>query len=72
MFNALDVMENESFLKEPSRGRSFYFLGGGTGHLGVKSGAQIYIYTAVTLIHWKMEPFEDVFPIENGDIPWLC
>ena len=35
----------------------------------MKSGAQIYIYTAVTLIQWKMEPFEDVFPIENGDIP---
>ena len=42
-----------------SQARSFYFLWGGTG-LGVKPGAQIYIYTAVTLNS-----------MENGTF-WRC
>ena len=38
-----------------------------------QSMAQNYkTYPPKTNMTMENQPFEDVFPIENGDIPWLC
>ena len=41
----------------------------GSGEVSPKNALKIQVYPPVAM---ENGPFEDVFPIENGDFPWLC
>jgi len=43
-----------------------------TGILILKSGFTLPKTNMSNMAGWKMPPFEDVFPIENGDFPIPC
>ena len=39
---------------------------------GELAGDQLYLDLPFLNMPGINGPFEDVFPIENGDVPWLC